>query len=98
MADNDLSSDKLPNFSHLPDLEELRLNGNRRIDTIPDTLVSASAISLLELSQTGLSNLREIERLKNLAKLVNLGLRGTALSEGAAYREAVCEEFQSFAG
>ena len=45
---------------------------------------------MLELSHTGLTSFDEVEKLKSLPKLVNLGLRGTELAKLEGYREQVC--------
>lgn len=87
VSNNKLSSASLPDFSRFTALEELRLNGNADITTIPDTLGHSQTLSLLELSNTGVASWEDVERLRHMTKLVNLGLKGTPLSEGTQYRE-----------
>lgn len=89
IANNKLSSVSLPDFSRFAVLEELRLNGNSDIKSIPDTIGHSQTLSLLELSNTGVASSDEVERLRYMTKLVNLGLKGTPLSESPKYREKV---------
>lgn len=89
LSNNALHSDTLSEFEQMDSLEEVRLNGNTSITSIPDSLCTCKRLTLLELSHTGISKLKHIEKLSRCPRLINLGLRGTPLAESSDYREKV---------
>lgn len=93
LANNELRSDGLPDFSPLSALEECRLNGNSGITSIPAGLDALPALSTLELSSTGIASWAEVEKLKAMPALTSLGLKGTplALQGGERYQDKVKE-------
>jgi hypothetical protein len=96
LANNKLSSSTLPDFSPIANvLEEVRLNGNEGITSIPQFSApgqgASCSLSVLELSHTSIKDLKEIKKLQSLPKLHNLGLRDTPLSKSEDYRDKVIE-------
>ncbi|KAK9894525.1 outer arm dynein light chain 1 [Cystobasidium minutum MCA 4210] len=96
LANNRLTSDGLPSFAGISStLEELRLNGNRGITSVPELVAqgneASSALSVLELSHTEIKDFEEIKKLQKLPRLINLGLRDTPLSRIDDYRAKITE-------
>lgn len=89
LSNNELRSDTLPDFSSLTSLEELRLNGNAGITSIPAGIIDLPAITMLELSHTGIARVADVEKLASAPKLVNLGLRGCPVADTPKYRDVV---------
>ena len=94
LANNKLTSDGLPSFAGISaTLEELRINGNEGITSVPELVSEGkeanSILTVLELSHTGIKDLEEIKKLQKLPRLVNLGLRDTPLSHIDDYRTKV---------
>lgn len=59
----------------------MRLNGNTGITRVPDGFEKLHKMTILELSNTGLSDWNEVEKLKDCRALINLGLKGTTLAK-----------------
>lgn len=94
LANNNLTSDGLPSFAGISTtLEEVRLNGNSGITSIPELASEGNeatcSLTVLELSHTDIKDIQELKKLQKLPKLVNLGLRDTPLSRVDDYRTKV---------
>ena len=87
LANNKLRSDSFPDITPLKALEEIRINGNAGIASVPEGLTNLPVLSVLELSNTGISAWTEVEKLKECTALVNLGLKSSPLASDADYNE-----------